>query len=92
MSTLALLTEHGAEEVKGRFRLAGVEIASRAFIGDDGEAYLNGLKPTAYAQVGGFWKAQWLRAARSREAKEKLRAFFAAFEKMHGIRAGRSAQ
>ena len=92
--TRDLLVAHGAEKTgDGFFLIGGVEIASVAMESNGrdfgGEAYLNSLTPAAYANVGGLWKSAWIRSARSPESKDALRAFFADFEKVHGVTAGR---
>jgi hypothetical protein len=101
VSTLELLlAQPSCEVVPARsntyFRIGGVEIASAGgqvagiTIGGQvaGDAFVNGLKPSAYARCGAYWKRAWIRAAKTSEQKTALRSFFGAFENIHGIKAG----
>lgn len=95
-----LLATPGVEVVPAKtntyFRVGGVEIASTGgevagvAIGSPSvsDAYVNGLKPGAYAHCGAFWKRAWIRRAKTPADKAALRSFFAAFEQLHGIKAG----
>ncbi len=99
-TNLELLLECAAEIIPAEhntyFRVGGVEIATSGGqvagidIGPQSltDAYVNGLKPTAYARCGAFWKRAWIRRAKTAQDKAALRSFLDAYEALHGIKAG----
>ncbi len=95
LTTLDLIKRHGGEIVPGKdntwFKIGGVEIASsgeKPQTSGDIDAYLNGLKPEAYAAYGTTWKAGWIRQAKDKASKDALRDFFKAYEELHSVKPG----